>query len=140
MNTEQPKGIGYWRGPDDESFPEPATLVRPNWISMETRDSLLRYLRSASMFCGSWGYSYCRFHCGVDDRAMGSRTYWDGVWAWPEGLAHYVEFHDVSLPDEFVRHALSVPLPETLPTPVLRLVKINWAYWIEWSTNCARNA
>jgi hypothetical protein len=33
---------------------------------------------------------------------MGSRDLTDGVWVWPEGLAHYVEEHDVMLPDAFL--------------------------------------
>ena len=28
----------------------------------------------------------------------------DGVYLWPEGLAHYVREHDVRLPDEFTEH------------------------------------
>lgn len=36
----------------------------------------------------------------------------DGVYVWPEGLAHYVELHNVHLPQEFVDHVLENPLPE----------------------------
>jgi len=65
---------------------------------------------------------------------MGSREYWDGVWFWPEGLAHYVQCHDVRLPDEFVQHALSAPIPDGLQAPAPRKRKLDWNYWIQWST------
>lgn len=35
----------------------------------------------------------------------------DGTWLWPEGLSHYVREHGVVLPEEFVVHALSTPIP-----------------------------
>jgi hypothetical protein len=35
----------------------------------------------------------------------------DGVYCWPEGLAHYVKEHDVRLPDEFVTHVARAPKP-----------------------------
>ena len=36
---------------------------------------------------------------------MGSRDLTDGVWVWPEGLAHYVRDHGVVLPTSFIEHA-----------------------------------
>lgn len=30
----------------------------------------------------------------------------DGVWVWPDGLAHSVDDHDVRLPAEFAVHAI----------------------------------
>ncbi|HEY1188039.1 MAG TPA: hypothetical protein VGE74_10300 [Gemmata sp.] len=50
---------------------------------------------------------------------MGGRDLTDGVWMWPEGLAHYVECHAVRLPDEFVStmesHGWEPPRPPQLP-------------------------
>ena len=30
----------------------------------------------------------------------------DGVYIWPEGLAHYLDAHAVRLPQQFVNHAM----------------------------------
>lgn len=133
MDAKPPKGIGYWFNDERTGFPNPRTLVRPNWLAPESLSRLVRYLRSAPMFCGSWGHSFCRFECGVGHDIMGSHTFWDGVWVWPEGLSHYVELHDVALPDTFVQHALSVPVPDSLLTPDIRRTKIDWDYWLEWT-------
>ena len=136
MNAKPLIAIGYWHYPYLKDigcrFPVPQTLVRANWIESEKRAIVLRYLRSASKFEGYRGLSWCRFRCGVSDYVMGNLEYWDGVWAWPQGLAHYVEFHDVILPDDFVQHALShlgVKLPDS-PTAY----ELNFDYWIEWSS------
>ena len=34
---------------------------------------------------------------------MGDSDLYDGEWIWPTGLAHYVEFHTVRLPEEFIK-------------------------------------
>ena len=49
------------------------------------------------------GLSVCRV-CGASN---GYAEYSDGTYIWPSGLAHYVDQHDVRLPDEFVRHAVA---------------------------------
>ena len=53
---------------------------------------------------GSWraymGKSACRF-CG---ELVGSREFTDRVYAWPEGLPHYVREHSVRLPSAVVEH------------------------------------
>ena len=36
---------------------------------------------------------------------MGDQDFTDGVWIWPQGLAHYVDTHDAGLPDAFLQHA-----------------------------------
>jgi hypothetical protein len=36
---------------------------------------------------------------------MGSRTLTDGVYAYPEGLKHYIEIHEIELPEDFINHA-----------------------------------
>ena len=79
------------------------------------------------------GYSFCRFACGTPDEEMGSIDLYDGVWVWPEGLAHYVECHSVCLPDEFIEtmRARTWQIPENIKLrsgaerTVLKLV----GYW-----------
>jgi len=41
--------------------------------------------------------------------SLGRSDMTDGVYVWPEGLAHYVEHHNVRLPHQFVQHVLSQP-------------------------------
>ena len=44
--------------------------------------------------------------------ALGRSDMTDGVYVWPEGLAHYVEHHNVRLPHQFVQYVLKNSLPE----------------------------
>lgn len=134
--TDRPRGIGYWCRSDDLErfpFPDPSTLVGRSSLSPDSRMQLLQYLRSAPILRGFWGYSFCRFGCGVTYRVMGFREYWDGAWVWPEGLAHYVECHDVGLPEEFIERALSQPLPNLMDVPAYPEVEVEWDYWLQWS-------
>lgn len=110
------KAVGYWRSFDNyrwtRSLPSPRWLVDRRW-RVADREKIVAYLRSGAEVWGWLGFSYCRFHCGVKPHLMGSRDFSDGVWLWPEGLAHYIEAHDVALPDAFLHtmesHGWQVP-------------------------------
>jgi hypothetical protein len=100
------KVVGRWSGGCDPFLPHPRWLVRRHWRAAD-RPRIVRYLRDAAILFGSFASSYCRFGCFPPDEEgacpeMGGRDLTDGVWVWPQGLAHYVERHAVRLPDEFV--------------------------------------
>src|SRR5262245_61506295 len=100
------KAVGYWRGLEDLFLPHPRWLVRRYWRTAD-RPRIVRYLRGAATLARGLASSHCRFGCFPADEEgacpeMGGRDLTDGVWVWPEGLAHYVERHAVRLPDEFV--------------------------------------
>jgi hypothetical protein len=80
-------------------FIHPRHLVDAGW-EIEERPRIVQYLSDAPAIAFSGGMSYCRFGCGWN----GSSERSDGVWVWPEGLAHYVQCHDVRLPDDLVLH------------------------------------
>jgi hypothetical protein len=93
--------IGYWTGPTAPDWPDPTDFVDPSWDQGE-RETIADYLRGGFVFRAFGGVSSCRF-CG---RENGALELSDGVWYWPDGLAHYVADHDVRLPSEFVEHTL----------------------------------
>lgn len=96
--------IGYWRGEGTaEHWPWPGDFVDPEWDQNE-RDQIADYLGRGFVVRALMGYSPCRI-CGRDN---GSLELSDGVYVWPEGLAHYVSDHSVRLPERFVSHALSM--------------------------------
>ena len=124
-----PKLIGYWRldgtpqrsnggrriGPpptekqieewwaealaQQSRWPDPRLFVDPTWASSERR-LVAAYIQRGTLVNQYRGLSPCRF-CGQHN---GSAEITDGVYCWPEGLAHYVNDHEVRLPDEFVTH------------------------------------
>ena len=91
--------LGYWLGDRAPGWPDPRRFVDPDWDADE-RAETVSYLRHAMVARAFMGHSQCRF-C---DAQVGSLELSDGVFIWPEGLAHYVEEHDVRLPERFVRH------------------------------------
>ena len=114
-HPQQLKLIGYWndKGPGGRplfgetgsseyaNYPSPLELISPGWFGDEKTD-LISYLRSGLVLFQYFGGSTCRFLC--ENRQLGGNELTDGVWIWPEGLAHYVEEHDVILPEEFVNY------------------------------------
>jgi hypothetical protein len=101
--------VGFWRDImakhsilDD--LPDPRDLVQPGWMK-DQRPVILAYLNSGRRVEQYLGYSYCRFGCSEMD--MGTADLSDGTYIWPEGLAHYVQHHEVPLPDDFLAHIVS---------------------------------
>ena len=106
---ESLKPVGYWWSGDEPDLPHPKDFVLRTMERAECR-RIISYLmtnRYASEIQAWMGAAWCRFGCRVD---LGSYCYTDGIWRWPEGLAHYVMQHRV-VPDksEFLEHILSVP-------------------------------
>ena len=118
MNTQPFKSIGFWilseedrisqlkYNPESEEYPDPKYYVDKEWLT-EERHLLISYLKKGLVICGYWGHSWCRFKCGAEGEEMGSKLLTDDIWAWPEGLVHYVEHHNVVLPNEFIEYCRS---------------------------------
>jgi hypothetical protein len=124
--TESLRGIGFWFEPVFPSdLPSPEALAASNWDADE-KAAVVRYLRSGHHYETYRGWSWCRFNCGAEDSTMGHSEFTDGVWVWPEGLSHYVEVHDVELPEEFVEAALS----KSEQAETKARFSLDW--WIRW--------
>jgi hypothetical protein len=102
--------IGYWRPdvvasqPVDERWPSPADFIEESWDEDE-RDAVIDYLGRGFVVRAYMGFSPCRLCANSQNGALELS---DGVYVWPEGLAHYVSEHSVRLPEPFVAHALSM--------------------------------
>lgn len=95
--------VGYWDGPmAGGGWPDVRGFVDGEWDREERRD-VVDYLGQGFVFRGFGGISRCRF-CGVENGAL---ELTDGVWYWPDGLAHYLVEHEVRLPRVFVEHVLA---------------------------------
>jgi len=97
------KMLGFWRSKNEPLLPDPAKFIDDLW-DKEERLIVSRYLKSAQILSASPGSSWCRFRC--KRKHVGSVTYTDGKYVWPEGLAHYIDVHFIRLPDEFIEHAI----------------------------------
>lgn len=130
--SEKLQGIGFWRDETPAEFPEPQAL---GTIVYPRKGRLLGYLMAGKPIRMYMGFSFCRFKCGVSDPELGCRDFTDGRWAWPEGLAHYVECHDIKLPDEFLRHVASnkYVIPNNIICSDSQVMEYSFKYWTEWS-------
>lgn len=125
------EAVGYWFNDlAPSSYPRPQRLVGA-WRRRD-RTLVLAHLRSGVVFESYRAKSFCRFRCGVTPARMGHRDLTDGLWVWPEGLAHYVEAHSVRLPERFVAHAIAHPDARTAIVPAQRDGSIDEASWLAW--------
>lgn len=96
--------IGFWPDETPKKYPDPGEFVDPDWDESE-RLAVLEFLAQGEMISAWRGHSWCRFSCKNDTN--GYRDFSDGYYLWPEGLAHYIQEHQVKLPDEFIQHVKS---------------------------------
>jgi hypothetical protein len=95
--------IGYWRAKDAAHWPDPVDFIDSTW-DVDERDIVVDYLSRGFVVRAYMGYSPCRI-CGRDNGALELS---DGIYVWPEGLAHYLADHGVRPPEQFVAHALAM--------------------------------
>lgn len=90
----------------DDTRPHPSSLVDSTWDARE-RAVVAAYVSRGGMV-ESWelGFSWCRFVCGAPPAALGSVSFTDGTFVWPEGFHHYIVAHGVRPPPAFVAHVL----------------------------------
>ena len=94
------KLIGYWRSKEELNWPDPAGFV-DNQMTPSEKALIIDYLKKGLfMPYASAGRSWCRFRCQESLLGTGEQT--DGYFLWPEDLWHYVDKHNVRLPDEFI--------------------------------------
>src|SRR5690242_3725805 len=102
-------GIGYWHSTYEPDYPDPGKFVDNEW-DKEEKGNIFRYLQSGhSMPYVAKGVSWCRFRCGVNH--LDADEFTDGKYVWPEGLAHYIDKHEVRLPNEVIEFMLSNKKP-----------------------------
>ena len=94
--------VGHWRGSTSEDGLDPRDFLDPDWDEEERR-LVADYLRGGRRWRQYVGSARCRL-CGVE---VGNVEQCDEVYAWPEGLLHYVEVHSLRPPAELVAHVRS---------------------------------
>lgn len=132
--------VGFWCSrredlddPCNPGYPDPVQLVDPQWRA-PIRDRLIAYLRDGQQVCLYGGSSHCRFDgCEYSRGGLGSTDLSDGAWIWPEGLCHYVQEHDVRIPDEMVDDIAARNFT-CLPKPVKHF-KEDRGFWLRWAAD-----
>lgn len=133
--------VGYWCTAESKELPDPRALAGESYPPA-LLDGISRYLLGGEVFMSWFGFSYCRFECGVNVTDMGSADFTDGVWVWPHGLHHYVHHHKIRLPEEFIQTMRESqwrvwgPLPpqglDMRPDGSLHF-PITYDFWIDWA-------
>lgn len=100
--------IGLWRSELEPYYPHPKQFIDESWDSEEKQAVITRLKNSYALPYPYVGKSWCRFNCGETE--MGNRDYSDGIYLFPEGLVHYIEHHNVKLPNGVVQKMLSTPI------------------------------
>lgn len=106
--------IGYWHSLFEPHYPDPAWFIDPNWDAEEKQRVIDHLKAGQKMPYAQMGFSWCRFRCGINN--LGAAELTDGKYVWPEGLVHYLEAHQVRLPEQVVQDFLQ---PESIAGRIL---------------------
>jgi len=114
LKKEKLKSVGFWNNArnDFPHFPMPVENS-PNY----DKEKMITYIKTSGVIAEYRGISSCRFNCNekIYDNPektgsfnwkykMGSKTFSDGVYQYPQGLEHYIDIHEIELPQDFVNH------------------------------------
>jgi hypothetical protein len=99
MNRKLVIAIGYWYAEDRSNLPDPAWFIDDNYPEAEKK-KVIDYLKKGKRINLYKGWSNCRI-CGAQTPGGSDDT--DGIYIFPSGLVHYVEKHNLRLPDEFIK-------------------------------------
>ncbi|TMW68078.1 hypothetical protein Poli38472_007750 [Pythium oligandrum] len=122
---------------DDMERPDPTALVDHGWFM--THSSLVSMLEwylvdGAFVESHELAYSYCRFRkCSPstqDPKIMGACTMTDGVYCWPEGYWHYIRYHHVRPPQDFLDHVTANYRRAILAAKALNREHDNQVLWL----------
>jgi hypothetical protein len=110
--------VGFWWSSSDPEFPHPRDFVDERWDESE-RQRVIEYLESSYLVpLITFGPSWCRMGCPGTPADIGSQDLTDGTWVYPEGLIHYLKWHGVKPPEEFLEHlrrnGFNVPILPTI--------------------------
>lgn len=126
--------IGYWQADLFDDYPLPQEVEGE--LPGEVRRKLVRHLNSGALFEQYRGYSWCRCGCEGDN---GSSELTDGVWVWPEGLAHYVQEHSCMLPPEILEHIGAQTSSSRSPAAIVeRDGPVDESVWTRWAAQHRR--
>lgn len=93
--------FGFFNLPTENEIdiPQFSDFIEPDWLSGE-KDKIINYLRNADCILAASKPPAKCFLC--DEKVCLASFRSDGVWLWPTVLSHYVERHEIRLPDAFV--------------------------------------
>lgn len=111
----------------NDRYPHPSNLIDPEfWKKNGLKEKIITYLKSGVRCESYYGFSSCR----ICNKLLGTSERTDFVWCWPDKLEHYIEEHDVRLPEEFLEHAISGhTFPQINQEPCIRPDE---KFWIAW--------
>lgn len=94
-------GIGYWKNKRNQQLPDPTKIIT-TYKDSTVKEKIVNYLNNASIFICFDGLSWCRFpKC---ESGIGCNCLTDGKYVWPSAFYHYIQDHNVSIPQEFMSH------------------------------------
>jgi hypothetical protein len=111
------RAVGYFSNGGGGRLPDVRSQIDSFW-EPQRKPRILIYLRNGAVFENRPGTTRCLL-CPSD---LPQRDLTDGVWLWPEGLAHYVEKHNVRVPDGMV--AQMDALQFRVPKVDMRMLKL----------------
>jgi hypothetical protein len=99
MNRKSYIAIGYWYEENRPNLPDPAWFIDENYPESEKK-KVIDYLKKGKTIASYFGRSNCRI-CGEETPGVSDLT--DGLFIFPSGLVHYIEKHNLHLPDDFIK-------------------------------------
>ncbi len=103
MSAKTNTDFGFWSGggQGEAHLPRLEVWIAPDWQPTD-KAGLLRYIEQSPVVVAA---STPQTPCLICDKRLSSSSFQsDGVWLWPQDLIHYLNAHQVRLPEALVEH------------------------------------
>ena len=117
-------GFWRWEGHDYEELPIIEDAISLSWNPVD-KDKIISYLSRSPIVISSMTTSNCLL-CTEEVPSLCYHS--DGLWLWPDSLAHYVRCHNVALPERFaqvIRERGYIP-PQEAELPDVAVRDLPW--------------
>ncbi len=114
--------IGYWHSERKPQLPMPQAFIEPHWEE-EEKAMVIRYLKRGRLAIMYRGFSICR----ICNKMLGSECWTDGTYIFPDFLFHYLEEHQVKLPQQFINHVRAKQFLQGAFT--IQVESIDYSWW-----------
>jgi len=106
-----------------EKYIDPSKLIDKDFWMKYNKSETILYLKNGTPIKWYRGFSSCRI-CG---KILGVHERTDGVWYWPDQFEHYIENHDIRIPEDFLNNLSKVKF-----NTEKRQLELDESYWQNW--------
>jgi hypothetical protein len=106
--------------------------IKTRDYSLDLKEQIVDFLQNGNIVTMYLGNSSCRFNCGISSLEMGNSTLTDGKFIWPAGYYHYIESHNLAIPELFLQRMMKNNFQYKENNKISPTSPMDISHWLDW--------